>query len=378
MIENLFMKRIIIALTAVASLNMLTANAQYSPIVRDKNIFNHYDLSLTTGTTGIGFDVGTPIGNYVRLRTGFSIMPRFSFPMSFEIQVGDDPALSRSKFEKLSVMLSSFTGNEVSQNAYMTGKATLWNWNVMVDVFPFKQNKHWHVTAGFFLGPSKVGEATNTIECMPTLLAVDIYNSIYDKLHGKTGLELYDVKLIDLSVLGDNYQSIFMTPEALQKLQTLLDGAGRMGVRVGYYRNDVYYDSDVYGTTTQYDDDGNPTEVQTLIHAKGDLKYAKGEPYMMEPDENSMTHADLLANSFKPYVGLGYNGRLSKKNDRYHIAFDCGAMFWGGAPKIIAHDGTDLMNDVENVEYKLGDYIQFIRAFKVYPVFNLRFSYRLF
>jgi hypothetical protein len=69
---------------------------------------------------------------------------------------------------------------------------------------------------------------------------------------------------------------------------------------------------------------------------------------------------------------------MIKGNDHWQVSFDCGAMFWGGTPKVVTHDGTDLINDVENVRGKVGDYIDIIKQVKVFPVVNLRISYRLF
>ena len=98
----------------------------------------------------------------------------------------------------------------------------------------------------------------------------------------------------------------------------------------------------------------------------------------MEPDENSTVKASVFVNSFKPYLGVGYGGRVSKKNDNIRIAFDCGVMFWGGTPQIITHDGTDLAKDVENIGGKVGDYVSFVKGLKVYPVMNLKILFRLY
>ena len=96
------------------------------------------------------------------------------------------------------------------------------------------------------------------------------------------------------------------------------------------------------------------------------------------PDENSMVKAWAYANRIKPYVGFGYGGRLLKKDDSWHVSFDCGAMFWGGVPKVVTHDGTDLVNDVRNIPGKVGDYVDIIKNFHVFPVLNLRLTKRLF
>jgi len=314
------------------------------------NLFNHMEVGLTVGTTGLGFDLAMPAGNYVRLRTGMSFLPRIEVPMSFGIQVGDDPAKSSSKFNRLAKMLESFTGQPVEDHADMIGKPTMWNWNFLVDVYPLKNNKHWRVTAGFFYGPSSVAETFNKTESMPSLMAVDIYNNLYDKLHGVSKKDLPMVKLIDL---GEGYEDLYTDPELLLFLQQKLDAAGRMGMHLGSYSHDIV------------DEEGN------VVHKQGDN-------YVMEPDKNHMVKANMKVNAFKPYLGFGYDGRLVKGYDRLHVSVDAGIMFWGGKPSLITHDGTDLINDVEGLTGKVGDYVDFMSGLTLYPVANVRFSYTIF
>ena len=44
----------------------------------------------------------------------------------------------------------------------MIGKPKMLNFKFLVDVFPFQENRHWHFTAGFYLGSSKIGTALTT------------------------------------------------------------------------------------------------------------------------------------------------------------------------------------------------------------------------
>ena len=312
--------------------------------------FNHLNVGVTLGTTGLGVEASMPINNYLWVRSGLSFMPRMEVPMTFEIQVGDDPKTSKAKFNRMSSALESFTGKPVSDNVYMTGKAKMWNWNVLFDIYPFQQNLHWRVTAGFFLGPSNVAEAFNQTESMASLVAVDIYNNVYDKLHGKSKRELAGVKLIDL---GPGYEDVYMDLNMLLRMQEMFDNAGRMGLYLGDYSHDIT------------DEDGD------VIHKKGD-------PYVMTPDDDHMVKADMKVNAFKPYIGFGYDGRLVKGNDRLHVGFDAGIMLWGGKPCLYAHDGTDLINDVENITGKVGDYVDQMSKLVIYPVANVRFTYTIF
>jgi hypothetical protein len=115
-----------------------------------------------------------------------------------------------------------------------------------------------------------------------------------------------------------------------------------------------------------------------IVDAEGNVVHKAGDPYLMEPNEHSMVTARVKVNSFKPYLGFGYEGRLLKNNDRYRIGFDCGALFWGGTPDIITHDGTNLAKDVTGISGKVGDYVDLIKGVKVFPVLNLKITRRLF
>lgn len=321
--------------------NIQDAAAQTVNTNKELQAFNHLDFGVTLGTTGIGFDFATPICDFAQVRAGFSYMPEIKPTMHFGVQVGDDPTTSQSKFDKMSGMLESFIGHDVDNQIDMIGEPNFYNLSLMVDFFPIK-NKNWHVTAGFHYGPSTIAKAYNTTEDMPSLLAVDMYNKMYDFFA--------EEKYLDEPILGeDNY----IDPEIGDAMRDKFIAYGRMGIRLGEYSHDIT------------DEEGN------VIHKAGD-------PYVMVPDENSMAKAKFKVNNFKPYLGFGYNGRLLKNNDRYKIGFDCGAMFWGGEPSVITHDGTDLVKDVDNVRGKVGDYVDVAKKFKVFPVINLRISKRLF
>ena len=315
--------------------------------------FSHLDVGVTLGTTGLGVEASMPINNFLGVRTGLSYIPRVEVPMTFEIQIGDDPSVSKERFYHMSSVLESLTGTPVTDEVKMTGRAKMWNWHVLFDFHPLKRNKHWRLTAGFFLGPSNVAEAFNQTESMASLVAVDIYNNLYDKLHGLNKKDLAKVKLVDLSVLGPNYEDIYFDLDLLQKLQQGLDDAGRMGIHLGNYTHDIT------------DEDGN------VIHKKGDS-------YVMTPNQDHMVKADMKVNAFKPYIGFGYDGRLAKGNDRLHVGFDAGIMLWGGKPRLYAHDGTDLINDVEGLTGKVGDYVDLMSKLSIYPVANVRFTYTIF
>ena len=59
------------------------------PCIPTKEYTKSIDASVTMGTTGVGVDVAVPIGDVVKVRTGFTWMPRFHATMNFGVKVGD-------------------------------------------------------------------------------------------------------------------------------------------------------------------------------------------------------------------------------------------------------------------------------------------------
>lgn len=328
---------------ATALLAVSTSFAQVQTTEKsadERNIFNHLDGSITLGTTGIGVDLAMPVGNIVQVRAGFTFFPHYEQTMNFSVQVGDDtdPTVQNEKFNKLSKTLNEMFAFEVDRDVDMKGKPTVKNFKLLVDVFPFR-NKHWHVTTGFYWGSSTIATAENAAYDATSLVSVAIYNKMYERVEAsyesyKRFLEGDPADLVPYIKVGD--QELVASEELYNKFKNY----GRMGVHIGDYKD--------------------------------------GTPYIMEPDENNMVSCKIKANSFRPYLGFGYGGRLSKRNDRNWVSFDCGAMFWGGTPKIITHEGVDLARDVTNIGGKVGRYVEFFKAFKVYPVLEVRFTHRIF
>lgn len=326
---------------------------------------SHLDVSLTAGTTGIGLDLALPLSKVVDLRAGYAFMPHVKQDMHFGVDVGDDPVLSQSKFNRLSSLLEDLTGNTVDNQVVMEGRPTYWNWKLLVDMKPFR-NKHWHLSAGVYLGNRQIGKAVNSMKDMPSLMAVNMYNTLYNKaMNGEPILRLNgtDIYLDDAQGQLD--------------LKSRLEYYGKMSIYMGDYKEDQLYEEDVVAEYDQFIGDEYYAEGD-VIHHKGDVRIAKGTPYRMTPDENSMVRAYAYANRVKPYLGFGYGGRLLKGDDSWHLSFDLGVMFWGGVPKVVTHDGTDLVNDITNVQGKVGDYIDLFKKFSAFPVLNLRITKRIF
>ena len=315
--------------------------------------FKHLDLSVNLGTSGIGFDLATPIGNYVQLRAGYEFMPHFNYSVDFPVEVGGEPAVKydangnrvESRFDRLAKNLKEVTGIDVDNHVEMVGNPTMNNFKLLVDVFPFKNNKHWHFTAGFYWGSSQFAKADNSVAAMTSLLAVDMYNHVYERVENfwETG-----EPIMEITIGGIPYVVPELRPE---QVQTVLK-YGRMGFQLGQYKNDIYSESGL------------------LIHQKGD-------PYEMEPGADHQVHIYAKSNSFKPYLGFGYGGRLVKGRDDWKVSFDAGLMFWGSVD-LYTHDGTNLTKDVEGITGKVGDYVDFAKKLTVYPSVSVRFTKTLF
>jgi hypothetical protein len=331
----------------------LTVQAQTGTAETGKKGFlKTLDLSVNVGTSGIGFDLATPISDMFQVRMGYEFMPHIHVGINFPVEVGGEPAKKydangnrvESRFDRLAKNLKEVTGYDVDDHVEMIGKPTMNNFKLLFDVFPFKNNKHWHFTAGFYIGPTQFARADNSMEAMTSLLAVEMYNHIYERVENSwsTG-----EPIMDISIAGQRFR-----PELNPNQQKAILDYGRMGFTLGRYKEDVY----------------SPEGL--LIHAKGDR-------YVLEPGEDHQVHVYAKTNVIKPYLGFGYGGRLVKGRDDWKVSFDAGLMFWG-KPDLYTHDGTNLTKDVENITGKVGDYVDFFRGFAVYPTISVRFTKSIF
>ena len=243
---------------------------------KEHNIFQHLDISVTAGTTGIGFDVASPVTKWAQLRLGYEFMPRFTKTMGFDMTINGQPARSydedgnrqETRFDKLKEFLYSFTGYDIDDHVEMIGKPTINNFKMLVDVFPFQNNKRWHFTAGFYWGPSQFAEAVNSTEAMVSLVSAGIYNKMYESAKSGDPLISFDPdQFPTLAGVG-----IEMPKEVRAKFIQY----GDMGFVVGSFSHDIY----------------NPD---------GSVLKSRSTPYIVEPDEDAMVRVTASSNSFKPY-----------------------------------------------------------------------------
>lgn len=319
------MRKYIIACLILCS--AITAEAQYIPafqkdaIIRKDpgmsywtkgNSFKHLELSLTLGTSGVGLDVAVPVSQIVQVRIGYDYMPQFKKQLRMNLAGGGEAARQyngqgnriKTKFDKIQQYLYEETGMEIDDHILLTGQLSMHNLKALVDVYPFKYNKHWHFTAGVYYGPAQVAKSEVADESVTTLSLMESYNREYEDASSSDAIKSY----------------------------------GRLSL---------------------YPGDKNR------------------KPCLVDPADDGSVNISVKTNAVKPYLGVGYTGRLISSRDDWKVSAELGVWIWGGAPKQRMHDGTSLP-DLSNIPGALGDYVKVINYLKVYPVLNVRFAKTIF
>ena len=343
-----------------------------------KNILNHMDVGVNVGTVGIGIDLAVPIGDYVRIRAGYNYMPRFTIHSDFSIETNNGGSLTNyiekinkididKKVEELGIDLdqpefepykdafNQFRDLEAKDYVTMGMRPNMHQFKFMVDVLPFKNNKHWNFTAGFFVGSPYIGDACNMEEETKLLQAVNTYNFFYTDY-------LYN---------GMN----FAGHGEVEQLTKIYTTNGITGFPIGYFED--------------------------------------GTKAMMVPNEDGTVSAEMKVFKVRPYFGFGYNTHLSR-NKKWNLTVDAGVMVLG-KPRVYVNnvykidtsiidpdneyydiirpneEGTDyevdeplpyavdLVSDVHDIPSgKVRDMVNTISKFKVYPNLSVTVSYRIF
>ena len=323
-----------------------------------QDYFNHMNLGVNVSSTGIGADIAMPVGDFVRVRAGFTYMPKFNINSNFKVDFTGN--VSEDKFRRMKDMMSYVTGEPMKDNIDMKLTPTWTQFKFLVDVMPFKNNKHWSFTVGFYAGPSTIGEAINDPTDCATLVGINMYNNMYIKACKGEPLFRYE------------------------------DSNGK------------YHSLDVGGLSDHL------IEARMMGAPMG--TFADGSKAVMVPNRYNQAEAEMTISKFRPYLGLGYNTVLSK-NGKWKMDIDAGVMFLGGSPHVYVDnvyrvnttddydmiswdmekfletgDGwveqipqrIDLTRDVTDIPGKVGDMVSTIKKFKCWPVLGVTFSYRLF
>ena len=384
------MKKVTILLLALSMPVALLAQDKmtFPKRLAQKNILNHMDIGVNVGTVGIGIDLAVPVTNYVRIRAGYNYMPRVTINSDFSVKtqsgegVSDflkkfanatsqqeliakiekkledyqidisDPKYSKTKalFDYYNSMTPAGQSQLSAKDEVTAGlRPNLHQFKLLVDVMPFKNNKHWTFTAGIFVGPTVVGDACNKEKETISLKTISAYNELYL-----------------LSCRGELPNGNHITT---------LENSGVAGFNLGNFKD-------------------------------GDMAF-------MVPDANDEARAEMEVNKVRPYVGIGYNTNLSRnkrwklnvdagvlfigkphiyvnnvyKIDQSNINRD--EWKWD----IVRFDeekeefitdkplqNVDLTTDLDtsSIPGKVGSMTRFISKFKVYPNISVGVSYRLF
>ena len=294
----------------------------------DKLLFNHLAIGIGIGTEGASLDLALPIGHYVQLRAGMSYLPSIKLTKHFD--ASQSGSTGTSNFDSITSILHDITGLQFDEQIDMKATTQLWNGKILVDVFPFKK-KNWFFSAGLYFGPKQVMHIENAAEDMGTLIALSTFNNIYN--------------IVEEAVANDNPAQIFggisLTPQMMDQIMSM----GRMGIAVGTYK------------------------YTTESHQAGDI-------YNMVPDENGMIKLDVRSNIVRPYVGFGYRTAISR-DKRSFFSVDAGILCWGTL-KMITHDGTNLIKEIDVTHPMLKQYTDVVNHMKVYPAINIRFTRQIF
>jgi hypothetical protein len=220
-------------------------------------------------------------------------------------------------FDNIAEYMYQQTGYEMEDHIQMDGKLTMNNLKLLFDIYPLAYNKHLHVTAGIYWGPQQfaIAEKGSGADVMLSYMAS--YNKLYDEAAADDPIKKY----------------------------------GRLDLYPGDYSHDFV--------------------VKGVMHKKG-------APFLLQPDEDGTVRIKAKSWSVKPYLGVGYTGRLIKSRDDWKVSAALGVLFWGGTPLQETHDGTDLSEDICNVKGTLGHSVALVEALKLYPVLSVRIAKTLF
>ncbi|MCR4836436.1 MAG: hypothetical protein K5899_08665 [Bacteroidaceae bacterium] len=327
----------------------------------------HLDLSVTGGSDGIGFELATPINDRFRIRTGASFFSKSSNDIKFDIEVGEfDPkltleqnkALSAEKFNKIATTLGGVTGEKLNQQVNIIRDISFNNFKLLFDFYPW-QNKHWYITAGFYWGNNTIYKYYNTTADMTELMMVTMYNNMRKSALAEEPLITY------------NGHSVYLPYTFTSDIVDY----GDMSIVIGQYKHDVYAQDDIL-----WDYDSFDPITGEVLHQKGDVRYAKGDLihkqgdfYHMQPDENNMVKSNSKINSFRPYVGMGYEAFLTK-DKRTSLSINAGLLFIK-IPRTTLHDGTNIDDDLW---LNNRDFEKSLPCSPLYPIFNMSITRRLF
>lgn len=284
----------------------------------------HVGIGVGVGTTGIAIDAGITLNDYLGVRGGVDIMPKFKVNKDIDLKTEDankkvsqltteinqlNAKLEAAGMQK--VDLNQYPGGNLPNKLEVQGKLDNTLGHILIDIHPFKTS--FHLTLGAYFGKDEI---------------IDVYNK-------ESGF-LKPINAYNEAIINAN------SPSA---------------------------DPGVKQVVNDYN-----------------LKMIGGElgDYFVTPNpaENGDVRAYAKVKSFRPYVGLGFGRAVPKK--RIGCQFDLGVQFWG-KPEIYVptYDKAAKTYQYEKIDgdkagEDAGKVLKTISKVSVYPVLNFRLVGRIF
>ena len=403
--------------------------------VSDRKWFNHIDVAGTIGTSGLGFDISLPMSEWAQLRVGGVWMPYFHFGPSFGVEVAEDlpPDMQGQRFQNISDMLGNLLGTKPELSVKMEGDFSMSNFKCLVDIFPIKKNRNFHVTVGFYYGGTNLITAGVSQYSMRNLTAIGALNSLYRKALGDKDGIIFDVAAFGVDLPGGAYsenannnlrawgekagQKVINWDDLKQcEVENKVYAENAFNVTLGEYshnivaKEDIYYDytaeldnpynvsigkdasgNDVYREVRyQTDENGRPIVKGGIRYHKGELMHKSGDPIRMVPDENNQIY--VTGRNWwklKPFIGVGYSVPITKDR-RTILGIDAGITIWGGTPAVevrtplgqdangnTIYDNLNLVKDAKGMPGSVNKYIDLVKMLPVMPEISIRIAQRI-
>lgn len=284
----------------------------------------HFGIGVGVGTTGIDIDASLTINDYLGIRGGVDIMPKFKINKDIDLKTEDaNKKVSQLTNEindlnqKLAaagmqqVDLSQYPGGNLPNKLDIQGKLDNTLGHVLVDIHPFGTG--FHLTVGAYFGKDEIISVYNKEDGY--LKPINAYNNAI--IHANSASADPNVKQVvnqyNLKMIGAELGDYFITPN---------------------------------------------------------------------PADNGNVQAYAKVKKFRPYVGIGF-GRAVPKN-RIGCQFDLGVQFWGKpeiyAPTYNKATGTFQYEEIDGDKAgdDAGKVLKTISKISVYPVLNFRLVGRIF
>lgn len=403
--------------------------------VSDRKWFNHIDVAGTIGTTGLGFDVTFPMSEWAQLRVGGSWMPYIHFAPTFGIEVAEDlpEDIQGSRFNKIADQMQDLLGTRPELSVKMEGDASMSNFKCLVDIFPIKKNRNFHVTVGFYYGNTDFITGAVSPYSMRNMTTIGALNTLYRKALADKKASIIDAEGMgfkipegisfektnkELRKWGEKSNEAIISWDDIynHEVKNKVYSENAFNVAIGNYSHDIVAKEDIYydysaeldnpynvqiGTDNQgkpiyrevkyqTDNNGRPIVKGGIRYHKGELMHKAGDPIRIAPDENNQINVSGHGWwKFRPYVGVGYSVPITKDR-RTTLGIDAGITIWGGTPAIDVkvplgqdaagnpvYNTVNLVKDAKSMPNSVDKYVSLVKSLPVMPEISIRIAQRI-